>query len=53
VIFLIHLLEHLGLPSGAAIAIVIAGRKLLKAGAARMSPDRNRARDRGSIRGYR
>jgi hypothetical protein len=40
VIFLIHLLEHLGLPSGAAIAIVIAGRKLLKAGVSRMSPRR-------------
>jgi hypothetical protein len=28
-IFLIHLLEHFGVPSGAAIAIVIAGKKLL------------------------
>jgi hypothetical protein len=36
VIFLIHLLEHLGVPSGAAIAIVIAGRKALKAGTSRM-----------------
>jgi hypothetical protein len=53
VIFLIHLLEHLGLPSGAAIAIVVAARKLLKAGAARMNPDRNRARDRRTIGGYR
>jgi hypothetical protein len=53
VIFLIHLLEHLGLPSGVAIAIVVAARKLLKAATARMSPDRNRARDRRSIGGYR
>ena len=28
-IILIHLLEHLGLPSGAAIAIVIVAKKLL------------------------
>jgi hypothetical protein len=53
VIFLIHLLEHLGVPSGAAIAIVIAGRKLLKAGTARMGPRRDRDRDRKSVRGYR
>jgi hypothetical protein len=26
---LIHLLEHFGVPSGAAIAIVVAGRKLI------------------------
>lgn len=31
-IFLIHLLEHFGVSSGAAIAIVIAGKKLLKGG---------------------
>jgi hypothetical protein len=48
-IFLIHLLEHMGLPSGVAIAIVIAARKLLKAGASRMSS----RRDGRSIRGYR
>jgi hypothetical protein len=53
VIFLIHLLEHLGLPSGAAIAIVIAGRKALKAGTSRMGPPRGRDRDRRSVRGYR
>ena len=29
-IFLIHLLEHFGVSSGAAIAIVIAGQKFLK-----------------------
>jgi hypothetical protein len=53
VIFLIHLLEHLGVPSGAAIAIIIAGRKALKAGASRIGPPRGRDRDRGSVRGYR
>jgi hypothetical protein len=52
-IFLIHFLEHMGLPSTAAIAIVIAGRKFLKAGAAKMGAGRNSDRDRGSIRGYR
>lgn len=31
-IIVIHLLEHLGVPSGAAIAIVIAARKSLRAG---------------------
>jgi hypothetical protein len=34
-ITLIHLLQHLGLPSGAAIAIVVAGKKLLQGGMAR------------------
>jgi hypothetical protein len=29
-IFLIHLLQHMGLPSGVAIAVVIAARKLIK-----------------------
>jgi hypothetical protein len=53
VIFLIHLLEHLGIPSGVAIAIVIAGRKALKAGTSRMGPARGRDRNRRSVRGYR
>jgi hypothetical protein len=53
VIFLIHLLEHLGVPSGAAIAVVIAGRKALKAGAAKVGGSRDRDRDRRSARGYR
>jgi hypothetical protein len=53
VIFLIHLLEHLGVPSGAAIAIVIAGRKVLKAGTSRMGPHRDRDRDGRSVSGYR
>jgi hypothetical protein len=55
-IMLVHLLEHLGLPSGAAIAIVIAGKKLLRGGAARMGARRDRDRDRDrdyrSIRDY-
>jgi len=41
-IILIHLLEHLGVPSGAAIAIIIAGRKLLKGGLARTGMRRDR-----------
>jgi hypothetical protein len=53
VIFLVHLLEHLGVPSGAAIAIVIAGRKALKAGTARMGGRRDRDRGRRYVRGYR
>jgi hypothetical protein len=53
VIFLIHLLEHLGVPSGGAIAIVVAGRKLLKVGSANMGVRRGHGRDRGSIGGYR
>lgn len=48
-IILIHLLQHLGIPSGAAIAIVIAARKLLKGGVARaragLDHDRMRSRD--------
>lgn len=34
-IFLTHLLEHLGVPSGAAIAIVISAQKFLMGGAAK------------------
>lgn len=41
-IILIHLLEHLGIPSGAAIVIVIRARKLLKGGAAKLSARRSR-----------
>jgi hypothetical protein len=52
-IFLIHLLEHLGLPSGVAIAIVIACRKALNAGASRLSGHRDHDRRRRSVRGYR
>jgi hypothetical protein len=50
-ILLIHLLQHLGLPSGIAIAVVIAGRKLLKGGNSR-TRDRRDRRQRHS-RGYR
>ena len=52
-ILLIHLLEHLGVPSGAAIAIVIAGRKLLKVGGAKVNVRRDHDRDHRSIRGWR
>jgi hypothetical protein len=50
-IILIHLLEHLGLPSGAAIAIVIAGRKFLKGGIGRTVTRRDR--DQRSSHHYR
>jgi hypothetical protein len=50
-IIVIHLLEHLGVPSGAAIAIVIAAKKFLKGGIAR-TPAR-RGRGPGSIRDHR
>lgn len=40
--FLIHLLEHFGVPSGAAIAIAISGRKLLKSGTSKIRADRDR-----------
>ncbi len=46
-IIVIHLLEHLGVPSGAAIAIVIAARKSLKGGIARTGARRDRDRHRG------
>ena len=52
-IFLIHLLEHMGLPSGAAIAVVIAARKLLKAGTSRVTGHRGHDRGRRSAGGYR
>lgn len=50
-ITLIHLLDHLGLPSGAAIVIVIAGRKFLKGGIARTVT--RREGDQRSSRHYR
>jgi hypothetical protein len=31
-VFVTHLLEHMGVPSGAAIAIVVTGKKFLKGG---------------------
>jgi hypothetical protein len=47
-IALIHLIEHLGLPSGVAIAVVIAARKLLTAGTSKIRGPRDR--DRRSAR---
>jgi hypothetical protein len=49
--FLIHLLEHLGVPSGAAIAIVITGRKLLKRGTWKTEAHRGRD-DRDRSQGH-
>jgi len=40
-ILLIHLLQHLGVPTGSAIAIVIAAKKLLNGVTARLGHDRN------------
>jgi hypothetical protein len=40
-ILLIHLLQHLGVPTGAAIAIVIAAKKLLKGVTARLGHGHN------------
>jgi hypothetical protein len=39
---LIHLLEHLGLPSGAAVAVAVAGKKLLRSGFAGAGTRRDR-----------
>jgi hypothetical protein len=52
-IILIHLLEHLGLPSGAAIAIIIVARKLLKGGLARTGLRRDHDREQGRSRDHR
>jgi hypothetical protein len=52
-ITLIHLLQHLGLPSGVAIAVVVAGRKLLKGAIAKTGALHNRDRDQPSSRHYR
>jgi hypothetical protein len=55
-IILIHLLEHLGLPFGAAIAVVIGGKKFLTGGVAKISARRDRGyreRDRRPVRNYR
>jgi len=46
---LIHLLQHLGVPSGAAMAIAIGANKLLKGGARRGRDDRSRSQ--GGTRG--
>jgi hypothetical protein len=50
-ILLIHLLEHLGVPSGGAIAIVITGKKLLKGGTSKIGARRGRD-DRGRSQGH-
>jgi hypothetical protein len=52
-IIVIHLLEHLGIPSGAAIATVIVAKKLLKGGIPRAGARRDRYRDRKSSHDYR
>jgi hypothetical protein len=51
VIILIHLLEHLGIPSGAAIAVVIAGKKALTGGVSKTRGRRDR--DQRRSHGYR
>jgi hypothetical protein len=45
-ITLIHLLQHVGIPSGVAIALVIGARKLLKGGLASFGGGRDRSRGR-------
>jgi hypothetical protein len=55
-IILIHLLEHLGVPAGAAITVVTGGKKFLTGGAAKIGARRdrgNRGRDRRPLRDYR
>ena len=41
-IVLVHLLEHLGVPSGAAIAVVIVVMKFIKGGSAQIGARRGR-----------
>ncbi len=52
-ILLVHLLGHLGVPSGTAIAIVIVGRKVLKGAGAKKRARRDGDRGQRPIRGYR
>jgi hypothetical protein len=52
-IILIHLLQHLGIPAGVAIAVIIAGRKLLKGGTSGPSGRHDRGRGRDRSRTYR
>jgi hypothetical protein len=53
-IVLVHLLQHLGLPSGIAVAAVIAGRKLLKrSGNPRTRNRREPGRRQRRSQGYR
>lgn len=54
--YLIHLLEHLGVPSGAAIAIAITSNKLLKGGTSKIGARRgrdDRDRNQGHPHDYR
>jgi hypothetical protein len=51
VITLIHLLQHLGIPAGVAIAVVIAGKKALTGGISKTRGRRDS--DRRRSRGYR
>lgn len=50
-IILIHLLEHIGLPSGVAIGLVIAAKKALTGGISKTRG--RRASDQRHSRGYR
>jgi len=50
-IMVIHLLEHLGVPSGVAIALVIAGKKALAGGASKIGKRRHTGQGRPD--GYR
>lgn len=50
-IILIHLLEHIGLPSGVAIGLVIAARKVLTGGTSKVRGRRDSGRRHS--RGYR
>jgi hypothetical protein len=52
-ILLIHLLQHLGIPSGIAMAVVIAGRKLMRGGTSKNRNRRDGGRDRRRSRAYR
>jgi hypothetical protein len=52
-ILLVHLLQHLGVPSGTAIAVVIAVKKFLRDAGAKIGTRRDRGRGQRSIRGYR
>lgn len=52
-ILLVHLLEHLGVPSGTAFAIVIASRRFIKGAGAKMGARGDRDRGHRSIRDYR
>lgn len=49
-IILIHLLQHLGVPSGVAIAVVIAVMKVVKGGGAKLLGRRDSDHDDGRDR---